>query len=110
MSEHEQFAEDLALYALGTLSEDELFALEKHLEMCASCRRELEVMRGDLAVVALSTSGPKPPASFTRPFVGCDCEGASLACRAGGSRRANSRAAPAVLLVGCFGLGGGGCS
>jgi anti-sigma-K factor RskA len=62
MSEHEQFAEDLALYALGTLSEDERFALEKHLEMCPSCRRELEVMRGDLAVVALSTSGPRPPA------------------------------------------------
>ncbi len=62
MSVHEQFAEDLALYALGTLSEDERFALEKHLEMCGSCRRELEVMRGDLAVVALSTSGPKPPA------------------------------------------------
>ena len=61
MSVHEQFAEDLALYALGTLSEDERFALEKHLEMCASCRRELEVMRGDLALVALSTSGPKPP-------------------------------------------------
>ena len=62
MSEHEQFAEDLSLYALGTLSEDERFALEKHLEMCPSCRRELEVMRGDLAVVALSTSGPRPPA------------------------------------------------
>jgi anti-sigma-K factor RskA len=62
MSVHEQFAEDMALYALGTLSEDERFALEKHLEMCPSCRRELEVMRGDLAVVALSASGPKPPA------------------------------------------------
>ena len=62
MSEHEQFAEDLALYALGTLSEDERFALEKHLQMCASCRRELEVMRSDLAMVALSTSGPRPPA------------------------------------------------
>jgi len=62
MSVHEQFAEDLPLYALGTLSEDERFALERHLETCPSCRRELEVMRGDLAVVALSTTGPKPPA------------------------------------------------
>lgn len=61
MSVHEQFAEDLALYAVGTLSEDERFALEKHLEMCPSCRRELEVMRGDLAVVAMTTTGPKPP-------------------------------------------------
>ena len=62
MSVHEQFAEDLALYALGTLSGDECSTLEKHLEACASCRRELEVIRGDLAMVALSTSGPKPPA------------------------------------------------
>jgi anti-sigma-K factor RskA len=61
MSVHEQFAEDLALYALGTLSEDQRFALERHLEMCPSCRHELEVMRSDLALVALSTSGPKPP-------------------------------------------------
>ncbi len=61
MSVHEQFAEDLALYALGSLSEDERFALEKHLEMCPACRRELEAMRGDLALVALTTTGPKPP-------------------------------------------------
>jgi len=62
MSVHEQFAEDLSLYALGTLSGDERSAFEKHLETCASCRRELEVIRGDLAVIALSASGPKPPA------------------------------------------------
>ncbi|MFZ3342342.1 MAG: anti-sigma factor [Terriglobales bacterium] len=62
MSEHEQFAEDLALYALRTLSGDERLALEKHLETCQSCRRELELIRGDLAMIALSTSGAKPPA------------------------------------------------
>jgi anti-sigma-K factor RskA len=62
MSAHEQFAEDLALYALGTLEGNERSALETHLETCASCRRELEVIRGDLAVVALSASGPQPPA------------------------------------------------
>ena len=62
MSEHEQFADDLALYALGTLTGEERSALEKHLEACAPCRRELEVIRGDLAIVALSASGPRPPA------------------------------------------------
>src|SRR5262249_35604776 len=60
MTVHEQFAEDLALYALGAL--DERAALEKHLEECASCRRELEQLRGDAALLALTTSGPKPPA------------------------------------------------
>jgi anti-sigma-K factor RskA len=62
MSVHEQFAEDLALYAVGCLEGDEQAALEKHLEECASCRRELEQLRGDTALLALSASGPRPPA------------------------------------------------
>ncbi len=62
MSVHEQFAEDLALYALGSLASDERLALEKHLEGCASCRRELESLRGDLSLLSLTTAGPKPPA------------------------------------------------
>ncbi len=42
MSVHEQFAEDLALYALGSLDGDERATLEKHLDTCSSCRQELE--------------------------------------------------------------------
>ena len=61
MNVHEQFAEDLALYALGCLEGEEQTALESHLAGCASCRRELEQLRGDAALLALSTSGPKPP-------------------------------------------------
>ena len=62
MSVHEQFADDLALYALGCLEGGEKASLEKHLEGCASCRRELEQLRGDAALLALSASGPRPPA------------------------------------------------
>jgi len=62
MSVHEQFADDLALYALGALSGAERLALEKHLEECASCRREVEQLRADSALLALSVSGPRPPA------------------------------------------------
>ena len=61
MSVHEQFAEDLALYALEVLQGDERVALEKHLEGCAACCRELEQLRGDMALMALSTAGPAPP-------------------------------------------------
>jgi anti-sigma-K factor RskA len=61
MSVHEQFAEDLALHALGVLEGEERVALEKHLEGCAGCRRELEQLRGDMALMALSTAGPTPP-------------------------------------------------
>ncbi len=61
MSVHEQFADDLALLALGALQGDEPVTLEKHLEGCSSCRRELERLRGDMALLALSASGPAPP-------------------------------------------------
>jgi anti-sigma-K factor RskA len=61
MSEHEQFAEDLALYALEALDGTERQTIEKHLEGCASCRRELELLHGDLGLLALSTAGARPP-------------------------------------------------
>jgi len=61
MSAHEQFADDLALLAVGALQDDQRLALEKHLEGCAACRRELEQLRGDTALLALSAAGPAPP-------------------------------------------------
>src|SRR5579863_3367861 len=61
MAAHEQFAEDLALYALDALAGEDRAALEKHLSGCPSCRLELEQLRGDGALLALSTLGPRPP-------------------------------------------------
>jgi len=59
---HEQFAQNLALYALEELTGAERVAFEEHLETCAACRRELQNMRGDLGLLGLTTSGPQPPA------------------------------------------------
>src|SRR5690242_12184621 len=61
MTAHPQFEEDLALYALGTLDRESQLTLEEHLEECASCRRELEQLRGDMALLALSPAGSSPP-------------------------------------------------
>jgi anti-sigma-K factor RskA len=61
MSAHEQFADDLSLYAIGALEGDERRTLEEHLQQCPACRQELEKLRGDVALLALSVSGPKPP-------------------------------------------------
>jgi hypothetical protein len=61
MSAHDQFADDLALLALEALQGDERVTLEKHLEGCSSCRSELERLRGDMALLVLSASGPAPP-------------------------------------------------
>ena len=62
MNVHEQFADDLALYALGALPAEERQAVEKHLEECSACRQELERLQGDMAMLAFSVGGPKPPA------------------------------------------------
>jgi anti-sigma-K factor RskA len=62
MKTHEQFADDLALYALDELTGNDRQELEAHLETCAACRRELQALRGDLGLLGLTTSGPQPPA------------------------------------------------
>jgi anti-sigma-K factor RskA len=62
VSVHEQFADDLPLYALGALQGEERIEVERHLEGCPACRREVESLRGDMALLALTTTGPKPPA------------------------------------------------
>ena len=62
MKTHEQFADDLALYALDELRGSERQELEAHLQTCAACRRELQALRADLGLLGLSSSGPQPPA------------------------------------------------
>ncbi|MGH9556010.1 MAG: anti-sigma factor [Terriglobales bacterium] len=61
MTEHEKFAENLALYALRTLEGEEQAAMERHLEECAACRAELQELQGDMALLALTAAGPAPP-------------------------------------------------
>src|SRR5277367_1851968 len=61
MSGHEQFVDDLALYAVDALAGEDRAVLEAHLASCSACKLELEQLRGDGALLALSTLGPKPP-------------------------------------------------
>lgn len=61
MNEHEQYVDDLALYALDALHGEERVRLDAHLAACAACRLELEQLRGDTALLALSAAGARPP-------------------------------------------------
>src|ERR1700683_5622363 len=61
MSTHEQFADDLALYAVGALAGEDRAAMETHLVGCSAWRVGMDHLRGDGALLALSTLGPKPP-------------------------------------------------
>jgi Anti-sigma-K factor rskA/Putative zinc-finger len=69
MSDHEQYAEMLALYALDILDAPERAELEAHLRSCERCRAELEALRGDAALLALSAVGPAPPQSARQRFL-----------------------------------------
>jgi anti-sigma-K factor RskA len=61
MSGHEQYADDLALYALDALRGEDRARVDAHLATCAACRLELEQLRGDTALLAMSAAGPRPP-------------------------------------------------
>ena len=63
MNGHPQFADALALYAMGALDDpQDLAALQAHLGACGECRRELDALRADMALLALSATAPQPPA------------------------------------------------
>ena len=57
MTLHEQVAQDLPLYALGTLTDDDRRSVEEHLRECSRCRFELHLLREDMN--RLSLSGPE---------------------------------------------------
>jgi anti-sigma-K factor RskA len=61
MSEHEQYAEDLALYALDGLRGEERAKIEQHVATCSACRLDLEQLRGNTALLAMAALGPRPP-------------------------------------------------
>lgn len=69
MATHEQFAEDLALYMLGELDPARSAEFKAHVESCPACQRELQELRADAALYALSAAGPAPPARARERFV-----------------------------------------
>ena len=62
MKTHEQFAEDLPRYALNELSGADQQEFDQHIDICPACRREVQALRSDLGLLALSTAGARPPA------------------------------------------------
>ena len=96
MNEHEQFSEDLALYALNALGGEERATLEKHLATCPACRLEVEQLRGDGALLALSTLGPKPPLRARQRLVDAVAKEAAAAPTL--SQRARKDGAASVVV------------
>ena len=67
MSDHRDYRDELAAYALGALETTEKLEIERHLAGCEQCREYLQWL--DPAVDLLPASvqpGPRPPASSAR--------------------------------------------
>ena len=61
--------EDLALYAMQSLTRDESEAVRQHAAECAECRERLTEITGDLALVAMSVEQHAVPEGARRRFV-----------------------------------------
>ena len=61
--------EDLALYALRSLSPEESSAVEAHLGTCRECRTALEETQNDLVLAALNVELEAPPTSARERFM-----------------------------------------
>jgi anti-sigma-K factor RskA len=62
-------AEDLTLYAMRALTPEEDAVVRLHLDECASCRAELALISGDLALVAFSAEQHPLPAGARQRFM-----------------------------------------
>ena len=61
--------DDMALYAMGTLSAAEMETAEKHLAHCARCKEELRQNMLALAAYAQTTAEVEPPAGAKERFM-----------------------------------------
>ena len=70
MPTHQQFAEDLALYALGELDDRQSAEFREHLSECPSCSREYQQLQDDFSLLAVSVTGSTPPAKSRERLMG----------------------------------------
>lgn len=61
--------EDLALYAMHGISEEESAAVRLHVQGCAACKAELEQLTSDLAMVAMSVEQQPLPHGARQRFL-----------------------------------------
>ena len=62
MTAHDQYRDDLLLYAVGALPHEESESLDRHLAECPACREELRVLNDAAAQIAMAADPAVPPA------------------------------------------------
>jgi anti-sigma-K factor RskA len=68
-TEHERHADDAGAYLLGSLTELEETAFERHLMACEECQREVERLRPAANAIAHAVEQFEPPASLKRSLM-----------------------------------------
>jgi anti-sigma-K factor RskA len=63
---HARWEDDAAAYALGALDHEEAEAFRRHLETCASCRRELTALEPFVGALPLAAEQYEAPAGLRR--------------------------------------------
>ena len=58
----DRFTEDLVMYVLGEMEPARTQEFRDHIAGCAACRREVEQLQNDAALLALASTGSAPPA------------------------------------------------
>lgn len=112
-TEHERMGDDVGAYLLGSLTELEQKAFERHLMACEECRRELARLRPAADAIAHAVEQFEAPPTLKRSLMSSVEEDARAATGATVRRRRRRRlslpalrlpqlagAAAAVLLVG----------
>lgn len=61
--------EELALYAMQALDQQECVRIDAHLAQCAACRAELAEAQGELALLAMSVEAQPLPAGAKQRFM-----------------------------------------
>jgi anti-sigma-K factor RskA len=61
---HDRWEDAAGAYVLGALPDDERVGFEAHVETCASCRAELEELRGAAEALPVSPPAMRPPVAL----------------------------------------------
>lgn len=92
MTAHEQYRDDLPLYAVGALSSEESERMERHLAECSACQEELSSLNEAAAQIALAIEPTTPPAHFREQLIArLDEQRSAEVVRNGGRLRASGR-------------------
>jgi hypothetical protein len=95
---HPQFDEDLDLYALGTIEEEEKQALHSHLAECPVCSRKLEEARGRMGLLALAAPMEVAPGGVRERLLR-HVRGEMAGLERAPARRASTWLTPALALL-----------